>query len=308
MIILTIGITRLLACLPVSFSKVLAAYQALVGPLAAYGWISRKPPACVQEKLHTALSGALGTNRMANKHIRRVVYAASTHLDSILLQRHFRRVCRMRAVQGLRWNSNPFGAAHFLRRYMQSHGWQETGPWQWKDPDDPRNIIKADFEGRWNDLGLACHQLRHRWRQNALWQWINGNRHEAVSWRTSADESSIKQELASINLDWVRNAALKATGAERAVLLGSAVSPAWLHKGKPSEPSSCPSCGAEWADLHHILWTCPCIETSLPLPQRYLSARFGWPARSDPDDLAWDRLRHMGNRVAEMWRVRHGTA
>eukprot|EP00435_Cladocopium_sp_Y103_P073191 s10_g42.t1 len=74
--------------------------RALVGPLVAYGWISRKPHASIQDKLHSALSAATGTNRMANKLIRKVVYAANTHMDSLLVQRRFRRVCRLRQKQG----------------------------------------------------------------------------------------------------------------------------------------------------------------------------------------------------------------
>ena len=49
------------------------------------------------------------------------------------------------------------------------------------------------------------------------------------------------------------------TGAQRAMLLGAAVSPAWLAKSNPSEPHNQGRClwYASAGFLQHLLWDCP---------------------------------------------------
>ena len=67
----SIARTKLLASLPLPRPKILDMYQALVVPVAAYGWTCRKAPAETAKVLHNTLTKALNTTKMANTEIRK---------------------------------------------------------------------------------------------------------------------------------------------------------------------------------------------------------------------------------------------
>ncbi len=247
----SIARAKLLACLPVARPKVQDLYQSLVIPVAAYGWTCRKAPAETANTLHNALTEALNTTKMANSDIRKVVYAATTHLDIVTLQRLFRRSCRLRWHQKVQWNNSPFTSIHLLRKHMKDHGWQENGPWKWGDPDHLRETITLEATVDTQKLKLFCHQLRTRWRHHCLSNWARGLRHEATLWRQTSTEQQVQQELDQVDLEWVRKTAHTATASQRAVLLGSVVSPTWLHRSMGTSPH-CAWCSCTWATLEHI--------------------------------------------------------
>lgn len=179
----SIARTKLLASLPLPRPKILDMYQALVVPVAAYGWTCRKAPAETAKVLHNTLTKALNTTKMANTEIRKVVYAATTHLDIITLQRLFRCSCRLRWHRKVQWNNRAFTSIHLLRKHMKDHGWRETGPWNWTDPHS-RATIKLEATTDSQSLKFFCHQLRTRWRQRCLSNWAKGPRH--ALWRETA--------------------------------------------------------------------------------------------------------------------------
>ena len=179
----SIARTKLLASLPLPRPKILDMYQALVVPVAAYGWTCRKAPAETAKVLHNTLTKALNTTKMANTEIRKVVYAATTHLDIITLQRLFRCSCRLRWHRKVQWNNRAFTSIHLLRKHMKDHGWRETGPWNWTDPHS-RATIKLEATTDSQSLKFFCHQLRTRWRQHCLSNWAKGPRH--ALWRQTA--------------------------------------------------------------------------------------------------------------------------
>lgn len=216
----SIARTKLLASLPLPRPKILDMYQALVVPVAAYGWTCRKAPAETAKVLHNTLTKALNTTKMANTEIRKVVYAATTHLDIITLQRLFRCSCRLRWHRKVQWNNRAFTSIHLLRKHMKDHGWRETGPWNWTDPHS-RATIKLETK-----LEIFLPSTSHTL-ETALFVQL-GQRTSSRSLEGNSNE-----------LDWVRTTAYTATAAQRAVLLGSVVSPTWLHRSMGTSPN-CP--------------------------------------------------------------------
>ena len=266
-------------------------YQALVMPVVAYGWTCRKASAETPKALHNSLTKTLNTTKMANSEIRKVVYAATTHLDIVTLQRMFRRSCRLRWHQKIQWSNRAFTSIHLLRIHMKAHGWRETGPWNWIDPHS-REIIQLEATHDTQSLKFFCHQLRTRWRQHCLANWAKGPRHEAAQWRQTVTEQQLQQDLIAVDLEWVRKRAHVANAAERAVLLGSVVSPTWLHRSSGTSPG-CPWCSCSWATLEHIYWHCPSFPQRPATPGSFLQQRFGWALKNQSADIASQVLHHI---------------
>ena len=75
-------------------------------------------------------------------------------------------------------------------------------------------------------------------------------------WSRTVTEAQQQREIDGVDLAWVRGAIHTCTASERAVLLGSAMSPCWLRQSNRSS-ASCPWCPCAWATLGHLFWHCP---------------------------------------------------
>ena len=74
----------------------------------------------------------MSTLRLANDRIREVVYGGNTHLDAVLGQRLFARVCKLKAKQAISWTNEAYTSVGLLRRWLKKCGWVPDGPWKWK--------------------------------------------------------------------------------------------------------------------------------------------------------------------------------
>ena len=92
---------HLLALIKLPFERFLPCYRSLVLPVMTYAWIGKLPGRTRSNGLFSALSIAMGTLRLANDRIREVVYGGNTHLDAVLRQRLFGKVCKLKAKQAV---------------------------------------------------------------------------------------------------------------------------------------------------------------------------------------------------------------
>ena len=94
----------------------------------------------------------------------------------------------------------------------------------------------------------------------------------------------------------------------RAVLLGSTVSPAWLAVSSPqTNNGACP-----WCNMHghwlHLAWECPQIPEAHRRPQRpptFLASRFGWPTKNTPEDRRTEVLQWLSHVQGLIWQERY---
>lgn len=211
-----------------------------------------------------------------------------------------RRTCRLRLHNLLRWNNKAFTSVHLLRTLMKAHGWTEQAPWHWTNGRGNNRLVTSPSNEQAH-LQLLCPQVRQQWRRNCLDAWASGPIHEAARWRQSSTEAQRQVEINGVDLAWVRGAIHTCTASERAVLLGSAVSPCWLHR------SHCvlgaPAIGPRWSICFGSVRV---GRTVRPMtPSSFLQQRFGWPPASQPSNIAHQILHHMGEVIARLWNQRH---
>ena len=113
-----LGRCELLRRVGLPFEGLIRAAQAAVLPLAAYGWVGRRPTWKQGNSLFNALTRAHGAARMANNSIRKVLYGARTHLDLITGTRLLRRVHAMIARGTASWANNAASQVGLLRRWL----------------------------------------------------------------------------------------------------------------------------------------------------------------------------------------------
>eukprot|EP00438_Fugacium_kawagutii_P016756 Skav230337 [mRNA] locus=scaffold920:102804:109101:- [translate_table: standard] len=266
--------SKLLGCLPVSFKQKLELYKVFVMPKAMYGWISRFPTKTTANTLINNLTRISGGQRLANPVIRSVVYGGSTHAHPVMAVRMLQRFGRMRQANTIVWSNQPGTPTHALRKWLQEFEWEEVAPWQWKHGDQPMSLQAG------TDCSIPAHQVRHAWRHVLLKQWSRGPRHEAALFQRRTSPLQMRAELQDIDLEATRKA-LEVTSANgRAIMLGSAVSPAMLQKMMPGKSPACPWCACPMATFEHLAWQCrgfPEMAARPEKPSNFLSWRFAWP-------------------------------
>ena len=299
---------HLLAMIKLPFERFLPCYRSLVLPVMTYGWIGKLPGRTRSNGLFSALSTAMSTLRLANDRIREVVYGGNTHLDAVLGQRLFARVCKLKAKQAISWTNEAYTSVGLLRRWLKKCGWVPDGPWKWKAG---RVQLSGVHDANRLQLQKQKHQIRQQWRHENLFRWATGRRHEAAALRGALPAAKILQELHSSDLDWIRLHADR-NAESRSVLLGAVASFGWLAKarGQPEDEScACAWCHRSLGDWLHPAWECPAApkkHTRPVKPRRWLQARFGWPALKSSRQEADRILQHLASTVADLWRTRHG--
>ena len=216
-----------LSILPRSFAQKLSDYQTLCLSKAAYGWISKLPTQQTCNKLFNALTRTVGRNRMANPLIRAWIYGGNKHLQPVNATRMLCRITRLRSCyNNLAWTTTPFTQVAIFRRWLAQQNWTEEQPWTWKHSTCNLKIsIPTTFHKA--DVAAGSHAIRQVWRFNTLQQWANGERHEAKQWRNTIPTEPVKDML-RLDQEWIRQKLMHGSAENRAVLLGSTVSPAWL--------------------------------------------------------------------------------
>lgn len=242
----SIARTKLLTCLPLPRPKIQDMYQALVVPVAAYGWTCRKAPAETAKVLRNTLTKALNATKMANTEIRKVVYAATTHLDIITLQSSLStQLSATLAPKGAMAQS----CIHFHSLTSKTHerSWM-AGNWPLElDGSTLQGNHQVGGHDRLTKLEIFLPSTSHTL-EAALFVQLG----QRTSSRSRSLEANSNCTAGGARAFHVRATAYTATAAQRAVLLGSVVSPTWLHRSMGTSPCSC-----TWATLEHIYWHCP---------------------------------------------------
>ena len=294
--------TNLIAALPLSQQTLFAAYQALVVSVAAYGWTHRRPTKQSSDSLPNALTKALKTNKVANSNIRKVVYAATTYLDCVALQRLVRRTCRLRLHNHLRWNNKAFTSVHLLRTLMKAHGWTEQAPWHWTNGRGNNRLVTSPS----NERKLICNYF--------VTKLVNSG--DAIVWMPGPVGQDMKllgggnhqQNLSGKPKLMVRT------------LLGSVV------PFTPAQPVNVQFCLGlqchlagftearvfffvslvllQLGHVEHLFWQCPGWPRRPMTPSSFLQQRFGWPPASQPSNIAHQILHHIREVIAGLWNQR----
>ena len=280
--------------------------RTFVLPLCTYGWTGKIPTIRAGDALFNKLTVATHTARMANRELRMVVYGASLHLDALWGTRAFARVTRLRQF-GTVWANQAATSVGLLRRWMRKHQWQETGPWAWTNHHGTRIRVGANQQ----QTQKALHEIRQHWRRQHFVKWVDGSRHEAAQLKQASGRQALLDAFERVDLQALRKSFEAGTGAQRAILLGAAVSPAWLARSNPGDPHNDGSC--LWCDcpgfLRHLLWDClafPGIRSRPPAPANPLQHRLAWPVKGRNRALNDRILRHAGDVLAAIWSHRHG--
>ena len=141
--------------------------------------------------------------------------------------------------------------------------------------------------------------------ESRLQQWADGKRHEARQWISTIPTEPIRDLL---QLDWIRRKLEHGTAEDRAVLLGSTVSPACLAVSSPQQHNgACPWCNSHGHWLH-LAWDCQQIPEAHSRPDRpstFLASRFGWPTKTTPDDRRTAVLQWLAHVQSLIWQERH---
>ena len=157
------------------------------------------------------------------------------------------------------------------------------------------------------EVAAGSHAIRQAWRFNTLQQWANGERHEAKQWSNTIPTEPVKDML-QLDQDWIRQMLMHGSAENRAVLLGSTVSPAWLAVSSPqTNNGACP-----WCNMHghwmHLAWECPQIPEAHRRPHRpptFLASRFGWPTKNTPEDRRKEVLQWLSHVQGLIWQERY---
>lgn len=273
---LTAAISRckLLGCLPVSWRRKLELYKVFVVPKAWFGWISRYPPQATANACFNSLTRATGTNRLANPLIRAVLYGGTTHAHPVVAVKMLQRFGRMRLTDSIAWSNQPGTPTHVFRKWMKDLEWIELAPWKWRHGDVQISLSPT------RDTSMQAHQIRQIWRQSVLTKWSLGPRHEAAQFQRRNSPLQMRTQLAAVDLEAARKALEITSACGRAIMLGSAVSPAMYHQMKPDISPKCPWCSCAIATFEHLAWRCrgfPGAGTRPGRPNNFLSWRFAWP-------------------------------
>ena len=147
-------------------------------------------------------------------------------------------------------------------------------PFVWCRPS-PKLVVKEWLNNRkkkkktkwWRIHRALCVFLP----MSSFWQFNIQRRNSPLQMRT---------QLAAVDLEAARKALEITSACGRAIMLGSAVSPAMYHQMKPDISPKCPWCSCAMATFEHLAWRCrgfPGAGTRPGRPNNFLSWRFAWP-------------------------------
>ena len=110
-----------------------------------------------------------------------------------------------------------------------------------------------------DQIAQACHQIRQQWRKQQFLRCLNGPRHEAIAVLHAFSEDTLRQHFDHINWKAARETLLTCSAAQRSVMLGATVSPAWRARGNRNGTAleeSCPWCDHAPGHWGHIAEQC----------------------------------------------------
>ncbi|CAE7217867.1 unnamed protein product [Symbiodinium sp. CCMP2592] len=212
------------------------------------------------EKLFAEVSRTLGTCYLANRWLRCFVYGAKYHLDAVAGCRLLAKVWHLKQLEyhgripyqgDRRWGAGPGSSVHALRAWLRKRGWQVTSPfvWQGATAQTRLDLTAASTQTK----GQMQHHCRQQWRLWCLKKFLLGKRHEAREFRNLYALPALMRQAEDIDLERLREFA-RESAEGRSVLLGAAVSPAWLAHCTQADSAHfvCPCCGTPRASWYHM--------------------------------------------------------
>ena len=155
-------------------------------------------------------------------------------------------------------------------------------------------------EGQWSPAvrGKLAHALRESWRCCRFHEFLASGHHTAAGMQNAQYDPA--------RMTQVSKSFYGSAGAQRAVMMGSVLSPACASKWRNPPPNMrdrvgrCLFCDA-FGSFQHIFWECASRPPGLRLapPEDPLARRFGWPLGDARADAR--RLQHMGAICEGRW-------
>ena len=86
---------RILASLPLAWSRRIQAFHAFVLSKAAFGWVGRSPTAEVVNKLFNTMTVSMASQRCGARALKKMFFGANTVLSQVLVTRRLARMHRL---------------------------------------------------------------------------------------------------------------------------------------------------------------------------------------------------------------------
>jgi hypothetical protein len=307
---------RILASLPLAWSRRIQAFHAFVLSKAAFGWVGRSPTAEVVNKLFNTMTVSMASQRCGARALKKMFFGANTFLSQVLVTRRLARMHRLlKKDPGMAWHMKPFTPVALLRKDMTNLGFCEKEPWVWKVDEDwfqhvPRDEQVVDLR---HDAGYELPQLLHAcreaFRRSCLLEFLaHPKRRDATNFRENHEEAALKAAYSEIDFRRTRTFA-EALSSCRNLFLGAFMSSACLYRADQKEDlaglgDTCAFCQQEVGYQHHMFWDCPDNPFNHPIPSNVFQRRMGWVLRTDTGKTP-DYLSHMEKSVRRLWSIRH---
>ncbi|CAL1170384.1 unnamed protein product, partial [Cladocopium goreaui] len=233
---------RILASLPLAWSRRIQAFHAFVLSKAAFGWVGRSPTAEVVNKLFNTMTVSMASQRCGARALKKMFFGANTFLSQVLVTRRLARMHRLlKKDPGMAWHMKPFTPVALLRKDMTNLGFCEKEPWVWKVDEDwfqhvPRDEQVVDLR---HDAGYGIPQLLHAcreaFRRSCLLEFLaHPKRRDATNFRENHEEAALKAAYSEIDFRRTRTFA-EALSSCRNLFLGAFMSSACLYRADRKE-------------------------------------------------------------------------
>ena len=256
--------------------------------------------------LMSLLGRHLGTQHTAAKHLREMFYGPINELVSRRLGRIMKYMSKRMPIS---WGNKPYSHVTLLRKDLKELGFVEVAPFLWEVHSDWKSLVKSDDrkiyarQSSKQEISHQKHILREVYRRNCFVQFLTASLRDVVRLCEGFSDPELRSFYAEI--DWLETKKLVfASGAHRAVLLGSWYSPAARERAMNPEAEAtarCPFCKIHLGTFDHLMWNCPKNPFPGAPPRNPLERQFGWVTTSNAP------LCHMASTVQKAWDYRfHG--
>mmetsp|Transcript_21143 Transcript_21143/g.50264 ORF Transcript_21143/g.50264 Transcript_21143/m.50264 type:complete len:1839 (+) Transcript_21143:1915-7431(+) len=284
------AILQRLANLPVGQATKRLLFRTRASPLASWGaWLSADP---VREsaKLTTQLKRCLGqVSTMGSRDLWLLLeghWSAPAFTAAVSATAAYGRAKAYWDAQGLQ-----LPPARWFRRvsgFFGGLGFRHVLPDTWSHPIVGDFVMAGPQPRQW--IGRTVHLLRECWRYARFAAFVEHNRRDSRALRGHVVYDPLQVSAA-------RKMYLQASGDERAVMHGSALSSAvYGVMSGHGAPSTCRWCHcAVVPTWEHLAWHCDHFSSGRPpRPDDALRHRLGWPSRC-ADASAWALLRFLAD-------------
>ena len=239
---------------------------------ATYGWILRAPLRKSQNRLESAVRRAGYGHKVASPNLVKLVVGHSLDPGFMCAQTAFTALIRnikFRNMVPTDWTLSG-GISARIRRYMKSLEWQVVAPFHWWHEGIQTSVNLSRLPVV-REVSEFTHILRESWRYCQWQSFTKAHRRDSMTLRWYPYDPQRCQAA--------RKRVMHQGGAihEVACMTGAFVSPLRLARIDSSFDGRCFRCGDQFGSKHHMIWQCPALRGTPPMPEDLLEKELGWP-------------------------------